>query len=136
MSYSCWRLEIFFLPSRPGGHYNYQYFISLALRLFAGDCMSMPAAMIGDFHACPMVTGVVPHVGGLVIGPGAPTVFICGLPAIIEGDEMICVGPIDSLILGSATVFACGMPMGRVGDLCEHGGTIVGPGALTVFIGP
>jgi uncharacterized Zn-binding protein involved in type VI secretion len=98
--------------------------------------MPMPAAMIGDDHACPMFDGPVPHVGGPVIGPGAPTVFICGTPAIIEGDMMVCVGPPDSLVLGSETVFACGMPVGRVGDLCEHGGTIIGPGAPTVFIGP
>ncbi len=98
--------------------------------------MPMPAAMIGDAHVCPMVTGVVPHVGGTIIGPGSPTVFICNLPAIIEGDEAVCVGPMNSLALGSPTVSAGGMPICRVGDLCVHGGTVVGPGAPTVFIGP
>src|SRR5438876_145435 len=28
---------------------------------------NMPAARIGDSHVCPMLTGVVPHVGGPVI---------------------------------------------------------------------
>ena len=37
----------------------------------------MPAAArLNDFHACPMVTGTVPHVGGPIVGPGAPTVMI------------------------------------------------------------
>jgi hypothetical protein len=27
-------------------------------------------------HVCPMVTGVVPHVGGPILPPGAPTVLI------------------------------------------------------------
>ena len=30
-----------------------------------------PAARVGDMHVCPMVTGVVPHVGGPVLPPGA-----------------------------------------------------------------
>ena len=77
--------------------------------------MGMPASMLGDLHVCPMITGVVPHVGGAVTGPGASTVFTCGMPAIIAGDKMVCTGPIDSLLLGSPTVFACGKGMGRVG---------------------
>ena len=97
--------------------------------------MCMPAALIGDQHVCPMVTGVVPHVGGPITGPGCPTVFISGTPAVIEGDMMVCSGPTDTLLLGSMTVFAGGVPIGRVGDLCEHGGTITGPGSPTVLIG-
>jgi len=31
-----------------------------------------PAARLTDMHTCPMVTGVVPHVGGPIIGPGVP----------------------------------------------------------------
>ena len=42
----------------------------------------MPAAArVTDMHTCPMVTGVVPHVGGPILPPGAPTVLIGGLPA-------------------------------------------------------
>jgi uncharacterized Zn-binding protein involved in type VI secretion len=62
-----------------------------------------------------MITGVVPHVGSAVTGSGASTVFICGLPAIIEGGETVCTGPINLKILGSATVLSCDRPMGRVG---------------------
>ena len=39
----------------------------------------MPAARLTDLHVCPMVTGVVPHVGGPVAGPGAPIVVILNL---------------------------------------------------------
>lgn len=98
--------------------------------------MGAPASMINDLHVCPMITGVVPHVGGAVTGPGAPTVFTCGKPAIIAGDKMVCTGSTDALLLGSPTVFACGKGMGRVGDLSEHLGSITGPGAPTVLIGP
>ena len=57
-----------------------------------------PAARLTDMHVCPMVTpGVppIPHVGGPIVSPGAPTVLIGGLPAA------------------------------RMGDSCAHGGTIV-----------
>ena len=33
-----------------------------------------PAARITDMHTCPMVTGVVPHVGGSILPPGCPMV--------------------------------------------------------------
>ena len=67
-----------------------------------------PAARITDMHTCPMVTGIVPHVGGPIIGPGAPTVLIGMMPAAIVGDMVTCVGPPDSLVKGSATVCHCG----------------------------
>ena len=35
--------------------------------------MGMPAARIGDMHVCPMVTVLVPHVGGPVLPPGGLT---------------------------------------------------------------
>ena len=93
-----------------------------------------PAARITDMHVCPMVTGVVPHVGGPVIGPGAPTVLIAGLPAAVVGDNVTCVGPPDSIIKGSATVMIGGKPAARLGDSTAHGGSIV-LGAPTVMIG-
>jgi hypothetical protein len=40
-----------------------------------------PAARAGDMHICPLVSGVVPHVGGPVMPPGVPTVLIGGMPA-------------------------------------------------------
>ena len=35
-----------------------------------------PAARLTDMHTCPMVTGVVPHVGGPILPPCEPTVLI------------------------------------------------------------
>lgn len=99
--------------------------------------MSKPAARIGDMHTCPMVTpGVppVPHVGGPITGPGVPTVLICNVPAAVMGDMCTCVGPPDSIILGSATVLIGGKPAARMGDTTSHGGIIV-LGAPTVLIG-
>jgi uncharacterized Zn-binding protein involved in type VI secretion len=85
-------------------------------------------------HTCPMVTGVVPHVGGPILGPGAPTVLIAGLPAAVLGDSATCVGPPDTIIKGSATVLIGGKPAARMGDSTAHGGVIV-LGAPTVLIG-
>ena len=64
----------------------------------------MPAARITDMHVCPMVTGVVPHVGGPILPPGVPTVLIGGLPAACMGDMVTCVGPPDTIIMGCMTV--------------------------------
>jgi uncharacterized Zn-binding protein involved in type VI secretion len=85
----------------------------------------MPAARLTDMHACPMVTGVVPHVGGPIIGPGAATVLIGNLPAACVGDSLTCTGPPDTIAKGSATVLIGGKPAARIGDLTAHGGTIV-----------
>ena len=96
-----------------------------------------PAARLTDFHQCPMVTpGVppIPHVGGPIVGPCAPTVLIAGLPAAKVGDMLVCVGPPDSIIKGSATVMICGMPAARMGDSTAHGGSIM-LGAFNVMIG-
>ncbi|PTX63130.1 putative Zn-binding protein involved in type VI secretion [Kordia periserrulae] len=93
-----------------------------------------PAARITDMHVCPMVTGVVPHVGGPILPPGAPTVLIGGLPAAKVGDMCVCTGPPDSIIAGSGTVMIEGMPAARMGDSTAHGGSIV-LGEPTVMIG-
>jgi len=85
-------------------------------------------------HTCPMVTGVVPHVGGPVTGPGEPTVLIGKLPASVVGDSCVCVGPPDTVAKGSATVMIGGMPAARLGDSTGHGGSIV-LGCFTVMIG-
>jgi uncharacterized Zn-binding protein involved in type VI secretion len=85
-------------------------------------------------HVCPMVTGVVPHVGGLVLGPGCQTVLIDGLPAARVGDMLVCVGPPDTIAAGSGTVLIGGMPAARMGDSTAHGGMIV-LGCFTVLIG-
>ena len=93
-----------------------------------------PAARLTDMHTCPMVTGVVPHVGGPIIGPGAPTVLIAGMPAAVLGDNVTCVGPPATIIKGSATVMIGGKPAARMGDQTAHGGSIL-TGAPTVMIG-
>ena len=47
----------------------------------------MPAAArVGDMHTCPMVTGTVPHVGGLVTPPDRHSVVIGARPATRVGD--------------------------------------------------
>jgi len=99
--------------------------------------MGKPAARVGDMHVCPMVTpGVppVPHVGGPILPPGCPTVLIGGMPAVGMGDMCTCVGPPDSIILGSMGVMIGGKPAARMGDLTVHGGTIAA-GYPTVLIG-
>ena len=96
-----------------------------------------PAARLTDMHQCPMVTpGIppIPHVGGPIVGPGAPTVLIGGLPAAKVGDLAVCVGPPDSIIKGSVTVMVMGMPAARLGDSTAHGGAIM-MGFPTVLIG-
>lgn len=96
--------------------------------------MGKPAARISDMHTCPMVTGVVPHVGG-PISLGCLTVLIGKLPAARVGDMAVCVGPPDSVILGSLNVLIGGKPAARMGDMTAHGGVIT-LGMVTVLIGP
>ena len=96
-----------------------------------------PAARLTDFHECPMQTPAVvpiPHVGGPITGPGMPTVLIAGLPAARVGDMLVCVGPPDVIVKGSATVMIGGIPAARIGDQTAHGGQIV-LGAFNVIIG-
>ncbi|MFC5049177.1 PAAR domain-containing protein [Rubritalea spongiae] len=96
-----------------------------------------PAATLTSMHVCPQVTpGIppIPHVGGPVLGPGAPTVLICGMPAARVGDMALCVGPPDSIVTGSATVMIGGAPAAYLGSETEHGGTIV-MGVPNVMIG-
>ncbi len=95
--------------------------------------MGMPAARILDMHVCPMVTGVVPHVGG-PIALGCFTVLVAMMPAARMGDMAICVGPPDTIVKGSGTVLIGNMPAARLGDSCAHGGAII-LGAPTVLIG-
>ncbi|MEO6740410.1 MAG: PAAR domain-containing protein [Chthoniobacteraceae bacterium] len=93
-----------------------------------------PAARASDMHVCPMVTGVVPHVGGPILPPGCPTVLIGKMPAARVGDMCTCVGPPDTIAKGSATVLIGNMMAARMGDLTAHGGSIV-IGCPTVMIG-
>jgi uncharacterized Zn-binding protein involved in type VI secretion len=85
----------------------------------------MPAARVADMHVCPMVTGVVPHVGGPILPPGGIPVLIGGMPAARVADMCVCVGPPDIIALGSFKVLIGGMPAARLGDMTAHGGAIV-----------
>ena len=96
-----------------------------------------PASRLTDMHTCPMQTPAVPpipHVGGPIVGPGAPTVLIGSMPASVMGDNCVCVGPPDSIVKGSATVMITNKPAVRLGDSTAHGGSIV-LGLPTVMIG-
>ena len=84
-----------------------------------------PAARVGDMHVCPMVTVLVPHVGGPILPPGCPTVLIGGMPAARMGDMCTCVGPPDVIAMGDPTVLVGGQPLARMGDPTAHGGSIV-----------
>lgn len=68
-----------------------------------------PVARLTDMHTCPMQIPAwpspIPHVGGSIVGPGAPTVLIGGLPAAVMGNNCVCVG----IIKGSSTVMICGI---------------------------
>lgn len=93
-----------------------------------------PAARLTDMHVCPMSTGPVPHVGGPITAPGAPTVLIGGLPAARVGDMVTCTGPPDTILPpGSPKVLIGGQPAARMGDPTAHGGSII-LGCPTVII--
>jgi uncharacterized Zn-binding protein involved in type VI secretion len=99
-----------------------------------------PAARVGDPTA---------H-GGVITGPGCPTVLIGGQPAARVTDMHTCpmqtpaVPPIPHVggpILppGSPLVLIGGLPAARVGDMATCTGppdTIIPPGCPTVIIGP
>src|ERR1017187_4558801 len=93
-----------------------------------------PAARVTDMHTCPMVTVLVPHVGGPILPPGCPTVIIGMMPAARVGDMALCIGPPDVIAMGSSTVVIGMMPAARMGDMTAHGGVIV-VGCPTVMIG-
>lgn len=63
-----------------------------------------PAWRVGvDFHTCPLTTGVVPHVGGM-IAMGSMTVRIEGSFAARQGDQVVEVGPPNAIAMGATTV--------------------------------
>jgi uncharacterized Zn-binding protein involved in type VI secretion len=64
----------------------------------------MPAwRATADMHTCPLVTGVVPHVGG-VVAVGSVTVLINNLPAARQGDMIVESGPPNTITMGCSTV--------------------------------
>ena len=95
----------------------------------------MPAAArITDLHTCPKVEpGPVPHIGG-PIAAGEGTVLIGFQPAARAGDQLVCVGPPDSVKRGEPTVLIGYRDAARLGDPTSHGGVIVA-GCPSVLIG-
>ena len=94
--------------------------------------MGQPAARLTDMHVCPMVTGVVPHVGGPCLPGSNVTVLIGGMPAVRMTDMITCAGPPDMIMLGATKILIGGMPAARMGDMTAHGGVIV-MGCFTVM---
>lgn len=64
----------------------------------------MPAwRATADFHVCPLVTALVPHVGG-VVAMGSATVLINNLPAARQGDMIVESAPPNAIAMGCTTV--------------------------------
>ena len=57
--------------------------------------MGQPAARVTDMHACPLVTAVVPHVGGVILPPGCPTVLIGMMPAARATESGVDGNPVE-----------------------------------------
>ena len=79
--------------------------------------------------------------GGVIVGPGCPTVLIGGMPASVLGDNHVCAIPppvhlptVSPFPMGSTTVMIGGVPAIRTSDTCLCGaGAAVGE--PTVMIG-
>jgi uncharacterized Zn-binding protein involved in type VI secretion len=56
-----------------------------------------------DTHACPLVDGVKPHVGG-VVAVASVTVMIGGLPAARATDLVVELGAPNAIAVGAPTV--------------------------------
>ncbi len=88
------------------------------------------AARVGD---------ITTH-GGVITGPGVPTVLIGGMPAAVMGDIHSCPIPPPAhlpsspFIIGSTTVLIGGKPALRVTDTCGCG-AMAAVGCPTVMIG-
>ena len=79
---------------------------------------------------CPLFTpvpfvGLVPHVGGPILGPGAFMATINGLPAACVGDMCYCNLAVNSIATGSLIGTIRGRAPARFGDMTAHGGFII-----------
>jgi uncharacterized Zn-binding protein involved in type VI secretion len=83
------------------------------------------AARTFDFHQCPAVDGGVPHAGGPVLPPAAPSVLIGGLPAARVDDHAACAGAPDTIKRGAPSVLIEGKKAARRGDGTVHLGVIM-----------
>lgn len=85
-------------------------------------------------HICPMVTGVTPHVGGPIVGPGCPGVLVDSVPVSVMGDTCVCCGPPDMIVQGYPGVMVDGTPVVVQNCMTAHGG-IIPMGVTGVVIG-
>jgi uncharacterized Zn-binding protein involved in type VI secretion len=60
-----------------------------------------------DVHKCPLTSGTVPHVGG-VVAKGSMTVLINNLPAARMGDTIVEAGPPNTIAEGCTSVLIGG----------------------------
>lgn len=76
--------------------------------------------------------------GGLITGPGVPSVLVNGFPISVDNDNVADHGSgahnSPNMISGSLSVYAGGRRVCRAGDVatCGHVGA---PGSLTVLAG-
>ena len=56
-----------------------------------------------DSHLCPLVSGVVPHGGG-VVPMGSPTVLINNFSAARQGDTVVEATAPNAIVMGCVTV--------------------------------
>jgi uncharacterized Zn-binding protein involved in type VI secretion len=72
-----------------------------SLNVLIGGQPAWRAAL--DVHTCPLVSGTVPHVGG-VVAMGSLLVLINGVPAARQGDIIVEGGPPNTIAMGCPTV--------------------------------
>lgn len=84
--------------------------------------------------------GDITNHGGTIVGPGAATVLIGGMPAAVAGDMHVCVLPpvghqptASPFPMGSTGVLIAGRPALRTTDACICG-AMAAVGAPTVMI--
>jgi uncharacterized Zn-binding protein involved in type VI secretion len=116
-------------------------------RALLGSLLTVAVPVCAHAQAAAARVGDVTSHGGVIVGPGVPTVLIESRPAAVMGDQTTCplVDPITMvphvggpITTGSTTVFIGGKPAARMGDSNTEVGasaTIVA-GAMTVLIGP
>ena len=73
-------------------------------RCIHGSVGGLPAAVAGDLHTCPVVSGVVAHASTPFLA-GSATVLVGGRPALRAGDLCACGAPIAG---GAANVLIGG----------------------------
>lgn len=87
--------------------------------------MSAPVTLKGHNHSCPM-SDPKRHIGGPVVSTQQIFVTVDGVPIATVGDICTCAGvpTSDSIAGGSSVANINGHKIARVGDPCNHGGTL------------